>query len=83
MLLGLLQVVPLAISLIYSEWYSAEGFFLTGLIIAGLGFGLHEAVSECRRTAVQPFAGYCGFRLAGHYHYGRIAVFHHFIHYTG
>ena len=41
-LLGLIQVVPLVVSMIYREWYSAGGFLLAGLIIAVTGFGLHK-----------------------------------------
>ena len=41
-LLGLLQGVPLVVSLFYGEWYSALGFLLAGLIISGFGFGLRK-----------------------------------------
>jgi trk system potassium uptake protein TrkH len=45
-LLGFMQVVPLFVSLIYSEWYSAGGFLLAGFIIACTGFVLHKVFNN-------------------------------------
>lgn len=41
-LLGLIAALPSIISLIYSEFYSAMGFLLSGLIISGIGFSLYQ-----------------------------------------
>lgn len=41
-ILGLLMILPLAVSLIYGEYYSALGFLLSGLIILLIGFSLYR-----------------------------------------
>lgn len=40
-LLGLSLGLPLMVSIIYQEWYSAIGFFGSGIFIAGTGYVLH------------------------------------------
>lgn len=41
-LLGALEFVPLFVSLLYNEWYSAAGFLLSALLTSGLGYGLYR-----------------------------------------
>ncbi|MBN2175236.1 MAG: TrkH family potassium uptake protein [Bacteroidales bacterium] len=41
-LLGIFMSLPMLVSLLYSEWYSAIGFFSSGLLALGLGFYLYK-----------------------------------------
>jgi trk system potassium uptake protein len=41
-LLGLTLVVPLIVSLLYGEFFSALGFVISSLICIGIGFSLHK-----------------------------------------
>ena len=41
-ILGLSMILPLAVSVIYQEWYSAVGFLLSGLVISGIGYVAHQ-----------------------------------------
>jgi len=49
-ILGFTMVFPLLVSLIYSEFYSATGFFLSGLICLVMGFSLYKGL----RTFYEP-----------------------------
>jgi trk system potassium uptake protein TrkH len=40
LILSIVCVIPVLVAVIYGEWRSAEGFILSGLIIAGTGTGL-------------------------------------------
>lgn len=41
-LLGIIEIIPSVVSIIYREWYSAGGFLLSGLITTGLGYILYK-----------------------------------------
>jgi trk system potassium uptake protein TrkH len=69
-LLGIIQLVPLIVSLIYGEWYSAEGFLLSGFIIAGTGFGLYKLFFQAEdpqynHSLVIAALGWLGITLMG------------------
>jgi trk system potassium uptake protein TrkH len=69
-LLGFIIVVPVFVSIIYAEWYSALGFFISALIIAGIGFGLyrgfyHAEETQYNQALVVAASGWLGITLAG------------------
>lgn len=41
-LLGLIAGIPSIVSIIYSEWYPAAGFWLAALITSGLGYAMQH-----------------------------------------
>ncbi|MBN2595632.1 MAG: TrkH family potassium uptake protein [Marinifilaceae bacterium] len=45
-MLGVVVVIPSFVSVIYSEWYSALGFFISGFIISGFGFLLYKVFRQ-------------------------------------
>ncbi|MBN1115944.1 MAG: TrkH family potassium uptake protein [Bacteroidales bacterium] len=69
-LLGLIVVIPAIISVIYTEWYSAAGFFLSSIMILGTGLLLYRIF----KNASEPFynhsliiaaSGWLGITLMG------------------
>lgn len=69
-LLGLIIIVPVFVSMIYSEWYSALGFFISALIIAGVGFGLYRGFYQAEEAQYNQVllvvaAGWLALTIAG------------------
>ncbi len=69
-LLGIIQIIPLLVSLIYSEWYSASGFLVSGIIIAGTGFGVYKIFYQAEEpqfnhSLIIAATGWLGITLLG------------------
>jgi trk system potassium uptake protein TrkH len=69
-LLGIIEVIPLIISIVYAEWYSALGFLLAGLITVGTGYGLyklfyHAEESQFNQSLIIAASGWLGITLMG------------------
>ena len=42
MLLGIIEAIPILVSCIYGEWYSAGGFLLSAMVTSSIGFAFHR-----------------------------------------
>jgi trk system potassium uptake protein TrkH len=69
-LLGFIEIIPVIISVIYAEWYSAGGFLLAGLITSVTGYGFYKVFHNSEEPHYNHFliiaaAGWLGITLMG------------------
>lgn len=69
-LLGVIEFVPLFVSLVYNEWFSAAGFLLSGVITGGLGYGLYRKFHNSEEPMYNQYliiaaSGWLGITLFG------------------
>lgn len=71
LILGIVMLLPMLVSLVYREWYSAIGFLLSGVITWGIGRAVREvflksaAEPENKHAMIIVAAGWLAIAVAG------------------